>query len=170
MTTKIPVMGLASHEQLAPHHLQLVSSGRHREALHQRAEPPLCTKICYWTKVWLLAAQKPLKRLLVGRQVNFISDASNWAGRADTYPTSHSPIDNQGKSFYRQKESYMRKQCRQLQTVIWKLVIGGLTSVILVILGTVNLQFQGRFVLISLKLILGTVAAYVMAIVWSPCN
>ena len=64
----------------------------------------------------------------------------------------------------------MRKQCRQLQTVIWKLVIGGLTSVILVILGTVNLQFQGRFVLISLKLILGTVAAYVMAIVWSLCS
>ena len=62
----------------------------------------------------------------------------------------------------------MRKQCRQLQTVIWKLVIGGLTSVILVILGTVNLQFQGQFVLGWLNL--GTVETYVMAICWSPCN
>ena len=34
-------------------------------------------------------------------------------------------------------------------TVILKLVIGGLTSVILIVLGTINLQFQGWFVPIS---------------------
>ena len=34
-------------------------------------------------------------------------------------------------------------------TVIFKLVIGGLTSIILNVLGTVNLQFQGPFVPIS---------------------
>ena len=61
----------------------------------------------------------------------------------------------------------MRKQCRQLQTVIWKLVIGGLTSVILVILGTVNLQFQGLFVPISLRPVLRIVAAHVLGSVWS---
>ena len=44
---------------------------------------------------------------------------------------------------------------------------GGLTRVISIVLGTVNLQFQGRFVSISLRPILGTVAAYVMATAWS---
>ena len=51
-------------------------------------------------------------------------------------------------------------------TVIFKLVTGGLISVILVVLGTVNLQFQGHFVPISLRPVLGIVAAYVMATVW----
>ena len=53
-------------------------------------------------------------------------------------------------------------------TVVFKLVISGLTRIILVVLGTVNLQFQGRFVPISLRLVLGIVAAHVM--VWSSCN
>ena len=51
--------------------------------------------------------------------------------------------------------------------VIFKLVISGLTSVILIVLGTVNLQFQGPFVLISLRPVLRIVAAYVMSTVWS---
>ena len=36
-------------------------------------------------------------------------------------------------------------------TVILKFFMGGLTSVILVVLSTVNLQFQGQFVPISLR-------------------
>ena len=39
--------------------------------------------------------------------------------------------------------------------VVFKLVISGLTSVILIVLGTVNLQFQGPFVPISLWPVLG---------------
>jgi len=50
-------------------------------------------------------------------------------------------------------------------TVILKLVIGGLTSVIFIVLGTVNLHFQGWFVSISLRPVLGTAAAFVMATV-----
>ena len=46
--------------------------------------------------------------------------------------------------------------------VIFKVVIGGLTSVILVVLGTVNLQFQDPFVSIYLRPVLGIVAAYFM--------
>ena len=48
-------------------------------------------------------------------------------------------ISNQwGKSFYRQKEG---APCRNstVSSVIFKLVTGGLTSVILVVLGAVNL-------------------------------
>ena len=55
-------------------------------------------------------------------------------------------------------------------TGILKLVIGGLTSVISIVLDTVNLQFQGWFVPISLRPVLGIVAAHVMATVWSSCS
>jgi len=51
-------------------------------------------------------------------------------------------------------------------TVILKLVISGLTSIILTVLSTVNHQFWGQFFPISLRLVLGILAAYVMATVW----
>ena len=54
--------------------------------------------------------------------------------------------------------------------VILKSVISGLTSITVIILGTINLQFQGWFVPISLRPILGIVAAYVIATVWSSCG
>ena len=38
------------------------------------------------------------------------------------------------------------------------------------VLSTVSLQFQGRFVPISLRPVLGIVAAYVMTVVWSSCS
>ena len=44
-----------------------------------------------------------------------------------------------------------------------KLVVGGLTSVILVVLSTVNIQIHGGFISISFRPIIGIVAAYVMA-------
>ena len=55
-------------------------------------------------------------------------------------------------------------------TVILKLVIGGLTSVILIVLSKINLQFQGCVFPISLRPVLRNVAAYVMATVWSSCS
>ena len=51
--------------------------------------------------------------------------------------------------------------------VVFKLVISGLTSVILIVLGTVNLQFQSPLVPISLQSILRIVAAQVLGTVWS---
>ena len=38
----------------------------------------------------------------------------------------------------------MQKQIQSALTVIWKLVIGGLISVILIVLGTANLQFPEK--------------------------
>lgn len=55
-------------------------------------------------------------------------------------------------------------------TVIFKLIISGLINVNLVVSGTVNFQFQGLFLPISLRQILGIVAAYVIGIVWSSCS
>ena len=59
--------------------------------------------------------------------------------------------------------------CRK-STVIFKLVVSGLTSIILVVLGTVNIQFQGPFVPISLQPVLRRVAAHVLGTVWSSCS
>ena len=55
-------------------------------------------------------------------------------------------------------------------TVILKLIIGGLTSVVSYILSTDNLQSHGRFVPVSLRPVLRILAAYVMATVWSSCS
>ena len=63
----------------------------------------------------------------------------------------------------------MQKQQSSL-IVILKLVISGLTSIILIVLGTVNHQFQGLFVSISLRPILKIVAAHVTSTVWSSCS
>ena len=79
------------------------------------------------------------------------------------------PRQSGGESFYRQREGPPAERAQAALTVILKLVIGGLTSVISIVLGTVNLQFQGRFVSISLRPILRIVAAYVMATTWSSC-
>ena len=46
-------------------------------------------------------------------------------------------------------------------TVIFKLIISGLTRIILIVLDTVNLQFQGPFVPISLRSLLEIVAAHI---------
>ena len=49
------------------------------------------------------------------------------------------------------------KTTQSALTVIFKLVISGLISVMLVVLGTVNLLLQDQFVSISLRPILGSV-------------
>ena len=64
----------------------------------------------------------------------------------------------------------MQKTAQTFLTVIFKLVVSGLTSSILIVLDTVNLQFQGPFIPISLMPVLGAVAAYVIAMVWSLCS
>lgn len=46
----------------------------------------------------------------------------------------------------------------------------GLASIILIALRTVNLQFQGWLVPVSLTSFLGIVAAYIMTAVWSSCG
>ena len=58
----------------------------------------------------------------------------------------------------------------QLEFHHLKLVISGLTSVISIILSTVDLHFQAQFVSISLRPVLRIVAPYVMGTVWSSCS
>ena len=80
------------------------------------------------------------------------------------------PSDNQGaRAFIDGGRGLRAETAPPALTVILKLVIGVLT-IILIVLGAVNLQFQGLFVPISLRPNLGIVAAYVMAAVWSSCS
>ena len=62
---------------------------------------------------------------------------------------------------------YTQKTAQSSLTVIFKLVISGLTSLILVVLGTGNLQFQDPLVPISLRPVLGIVAVHVLDTIWS---
>ena len=111
----------------------------------------------------------------MGRKVCLVSDARSWrVGEVDVCPKSdpHPTPGNQwGKSFYRQRDGVVgAATCRNRtvsSTVTFRWVISGLTSDVLIVLGTVNLQFQGPFVPISLWPVLGIVAGIVLGTVWS---
>ena len=67
--------------------------------------------------------------------------------------------DNQWASTFIDRRKMLQAETAWLTlTVILKLAVNGLTSVILTVLSTVNLQFQGWFVLISLRPVLKSVA------------
>ena len=124
--------------------------------------------------VQLLAAQKPIKTQIWWKGKCFILEASNWWGgripvQRPTPPMP--PTNNQGaRAFIGEGRGLHAETARSALTVILKLVIGGLPSVILVVLSTVNIQFGGQFVPTSLRPVLGIVAAYVMATDWSSCS
>ena len=67
------------------------------------------------------------------------------------------------RAFIDRRRGLHAETAQSALTVIFKLVMGG--SVIVVVLCTGNLQFQGPFVPVSLRPVLGIVAAYVMGTV-----
>ena len=86
---------------------------------------------------------------------------------------SPNPGQAEGESFYEQSVCVGGLHAEMAQstlTVIFKLLISGLANIILIVLGTVNLQFQGPFVRISLRPVLRIVAASVVGTVWSSCS
>ena len=100
---------------------------------------------CYQECVVPLARRpqvvKPAR--LVERQVCLISDASNWEGKGDGHPS---------KGRLPSHADEQRVTCRTAPsalTVIFRLVSRGLTRILCVVLGTVNLQFWDPFVPIS---------------------
>ena len=121
----------------------------------QAWEPSLAE---YCNQKWGLAARRPKgnkKARLVERKVCFILDAGNWGWgqwtpvQRPTPPPSPS-CDTLGvRAFIGEGRGLHAERAQAALTVILKLVIGGLTSVILIVISTVNLQFQGWFVSIS---------------------
>ena len=107
---------------------------------------------------------------LVQRKVCFISDVAMGERMADICPKADYPHDKQRMRAFIgrvwRRGSYTQEQQLSL-TAIFKLVFSGLTSIILNVLGAVNLQFQGPFSLISLWSTLKIVEAHVLGTVWS---
>ena len=83
------------------------------------------------------------------RKVCFILDAGNWEGWGQTPVQSSTPPtpDNQWARAFRDRGRGLHTETAQSAlTVALKLVIGGLTIIILSVLSTVDLQFQVWFV------------------------
>ena len=140
------------------------------------------THYSYWKSLWDLVAccLKARKQArVVERKVRFISDVGNW-WVVDICPEAHfcpQPLpDKQGMRAFIEGggSGWMgRATCRNsivFSKVIFRLVIIGLTSIILLVLGSVNLQFQGPFFPISLWPVLKIVAAHVLGAGWSSCS
>ena len=69
-------------------------------------------------------------------------------------PISPIPSTQWGRAFIGRRRGLLIETAQSALIVILKLAIGGLTSVILIVLSTGSLQFQGQFVPISLRLVL----------------
>ena len=106
--------------------------------------------------VWLLAGQKPLKRpgWWKGKFTLFwiLATQRGSGGWADicpkansTHTHTHPATDNQwAGAFIGQGRGLHAEKVQLTLTVILKLVIGGLINVILIVLSTLDLQFQGQ--------------------------
>ena len=78
------------------------------------------------------------------RKICFILDASNW-GRGGQTSVQRLTLPRTGnqwaRAFIENRRGPHAKTAQSALTVIFRLVIGGLTSITLTVLGTVNLQF-----------------------------
>ena len=119
--------------------------------LYVRGEYVIETYVC---GVQLLTIEKPINRpsWWKGKFALFQMPVTTRRGVADTCPKADSPAltTSEGKGFYIQKcvlgeggGELHAETAQSSVTVSFKLVIGGLTSVIFVVLDIVNLQFQG---------------------------
>ena len=107
------------------------------------------------------------------RKVLYFRCQQLWEWVADICPKADSPSDKQRVRAFVDRAGGGGLHAERAQsslTVIFKLVISGLTGIILVVLGTVNLQFGGPFFPISLQSVLEIVAAHVLDTVWSSCS
>ena len=77
------------------------------------------------------------------------------------YPISPPPENQWARAFIDRERGLHAETAQSVLTVVLRLVIDGLTSIILIALGTVNLKFQHRFVSIFWRPILGMMAVYV---------
>ena len=143
---------------------------------------PMNTGLISFRMDWLdlLAVQGTLKRLLQ----HYSSKASILQCSAFfTVQLSH-PYMTTGKTIALTRWTFVGKVVSLLLNMLSRLVITFLprskhlliswlqspSAVILVVLGTVNLQFRGPFAPISLQPILGIMGAQVLGAVWSSCS
>ena len=156
-------------------HINLTISGRafllslySFQELHMMPGNVSCIPSVTKSGVRLLAAQKSLERPGWWKGKSVILEACTQGGGRPPVqrPTPPTLTINGPELLQAEGGVYMQKQ----HTVILKLVISDLISIILIALSTVSLQFQHWFISISLWPILRIVAAYIMATVWSSCS
>ena len=103
------------------------------------------TLYCYRkVGVWLLTNQKSINRPINRKRkfALFQMPATGGRGRSVQRPTPPLIISRQ-EVFIDRRRGLHAETVQSALTVIFKLVMGGLTRVILVVLGAVNLQFRG---------------------------
>ena len=106
-----------------------------------------------------------------GKEICFLLDAGNQVCGGEGRRLSKGQLptpqpDNQGARAVIDKGRGLHAETAQSAlTVISKLVMDGLTRVILIVSSSINLLFHGWLVFISLRTILGIVATYIMATV-----
>ena len=114
-------------------------------------------------------------------KVCFILDACNWGWGGYWTPVqrpipppppyTHTQTDNQwAVAAINPGMGLNAESVHSGLMVILKLAMRGVTSIILIVSRMVNFQFQDQFVPTSLRPVLGTVAADVMATVWASCS
>ena len=79
---------------------------------------------------------------MVERKICFLSDASNWQGEQTSVQrlTPDPRATSGARTFIDRRRGLHAEMAQSSLTVIFKLVTGGLTNVILVVLGIINLQ------------------------------
>ena len=137
----------ASTTSTHPSGLNSVVPGPGQTSLLPGTKPYLLPK-----GVWDLAARHPKankQARLVERKVRSISDAvtgmgGGWTSVQRLTPTRPPTRATSGaRAFIDRRRGLHAETAQSALTVIFKLVIGSLTSVILIVLSTINLQFQG---------------------------
>ena len=127
--------------------------------------------------VCLLSSLKPIKRQ--GWWKVYFQGQQPWGGResglltkSQRPPPAATHSDNQRAwAFIDGRRGLTVERAQSALTARrWNCSCGGPTSIILLVLSTVDLQFQGQFVPISLRSALRIVAAYIMSTVWSWCS
>ena len=128
---------------------------------------PFVTK----SRVQLLTVKKPWKSNVGGRESLLYLDVGNVSRGQQClskgWPPSSAPDSQCTRAFLGWGWGLQAERVQSALIVILKSVISSLTSITLIVLSTVNLKFQGKFVPIFSRPFLKIVAAYIMATVWS---
>ena len=118
--------------------------------LYVRGEYVIETYVC---GVQLLTIEKPINRpsWWNGEFASFQMLATGGEGGQTYVQRPTAPLTIRVRAFIHRVGGLQAETAQSSPTVIFKLLISGLSSIDLIVLGTVNLQFQGPFVPISFQ-------------------
>ena len=129
--------------------------------------PPISIRDCYQTLVQVFVIQElnTERQILNKRKDNFVEEDRNPGEKVDSCPKEQTPPCWLGAKFFKgvfqgcigEGRRLCAEQHIWLWQSFWNWSCGGLISIILIVLSTVNLRFQGGFVPVFLRQVLRTV-------------